>query len=178
MHVRVSISHNQVWQRRKKNDCIQSTWASAALQVREPGETPRKDKQSTLPVFPLNAIFGHFKNISVPLLKLLSKEIFACFVFCPIEIGIYERIWYVCLKKCFLIRCERVELLNFAPKMSKFIGFEVKHLANSMPALEMTIFSIEKKNLRTMKQIHYRNKNDHPPHYQRVTLFLPLFELL
>ena len=126
MHVRVSISHNQVWQRRKKNDCIQSTWSSAALQVQEPGETPRKDKQSTLPVFPLNAIFGHFKNISVPLLKLLSKEIFACFVFCPIEIGVYERIWYVCLKKCFLIRCERVELLNFAPKMSKFIGFEVK----------------------------------------------------
>ena len=123
MHVRVSISHNQVWQRRKKNDCIQSTWASAALQVREPGETPRKDKQSTLPVFPLNAIFGHFKNISVPLLKLLSKEMYLHVLYLerlgPIEIGKYER-------NCFFIRCERVELLNFAPKMSKFIGFEVK----------------------------------------------------
>ena len=175
MHVRVSISHNQVWQRRKKNDCIQSTWASAALQVREPGETPRKDKQSTLPVFRWTPFLGISKNISVPLVKLLSKEMYLHVLYLerlgPIEIGKYER-------NCFFIRCERVELLNFAPKMSKFIGFEVKHLANSMPALEMTIFSIGKKNLRTMKQIHYRNKNDPPPHYQRVTLFLPLFELL
>ena len=86
----------------QKNHCIQSTWASAALQVREPGETPRKDKQSTLPVFRWTPFLGISKNISVPILKLLLKEMYLQVLYLerlgPIEIGIYERIWYACLK--------------------------------------------------------------------------------
>ena len=134
MHVWVSILHNPVWQRRKKIIAFSQHEHQLHCRFGNQGKLQGKINSQLCQFFRWTPFLGISKHLGPTCETSLKRNVFACFVFREIRSHRNWNLWkdLICLlKKCFLIRCkkwecERVELLNFAPKMSKFIGFEVK----------------------------------------------------